>query len=184
MSRIGKKKLEIPSGVTVDIKASSVVVKGPKGELTQPYLPAVDFVIEDAGKTLLLKQREGAAKSSAFQGLYRALVKNMIEGVSKGFVKQLEITGVGYKVASATGGTKIVLNIGYSKPIEYVAPKGIKIESPTPLEITISGIDKQLVGQVAAEIRAIRKPEPYKAKGIKYKNEFIRRKAGKAVGGK
>ena len=183
MSRIGKKKLEIPSGVTIDIKPSSVVVKGPKGELTQPYLPAVDFVIEDSGKTLFLKEREGVPKSSAFQGLYRALVKNMIEGVTKGFVKQLEINGVGYKVASASGG-KIVLNIGYSKPVEYVAPKGIKIESPTPLEITITGIDKQMVGQVAAEIRGIRKPEPYKAKGIKYKNEFIRRKAGKAVGGK
>lgn len=183
MSRIGKKKLEIPSGVTIDIKPSVVVVKGPKGELTQSYLPAVDFVIEDAGKTLFLKEREGVAKSSAYQGLYRALVKNMIEGVTKGFVKQLEINGVGFKVASSTG-SKLVLNIGFSKPVEYVAPKGIKIESPSPLEITITGIDKQVVGQVAAEIRAIRKPEPYKAKGIKYKNEFIRRKAGKAVGGK
>lgn len=183
MSRIGKKKLEIPSGVTIDIKPNSVVVKGPKGELTQTYLPAVDFKIEDGGKSLFLKEKEGVARSSAFQGLYRALVKNMIEGVTKGFVKQLEINGVGYKVASATA-TKIVLNIGYSKPVEYVAPKGIKLESPTPLEIIITGIDKQIVGQVAAEIRAIRKPEPYKAKGIKYKNEFIRRKAGKAVGGK
>jgi large subunit ribosomal protein L6 len=110
-------------------------------------------------------------------------VKNMIEGVSKGFVKQLDITGVGYKVASVSG-AKIVLNIGFSKPVEFVAPKGIKIESPTPLEIIITGIDKQLVGQVASEIRAIRKPEPYKAKGIRYRNEVIRRKAGKAVGGK
>jgi large subunit ribosomal protein L6 len=183
MSRIGKKKLEIPSGVTIDIKASDVVVKGPKGELTQPYLPAINFAVEDGGKTFLVTQKEGTAKSSAFQGLYRALVKNMIEGVTKGFVKQLEINGVGYKVVASTGG-KITLNIGFSKPVEIVAPKGIKIEAPTPLEIVVSGIDKQLVGQVAAEIRAIRKPEPYKGKGIRYKNEVIRRKAGKAVGGK
>ena len=183
MSRIGKKILEIPSGVTIDIKASNVVVKGPKGELTQPYLPLIEFAIENSGKSFLVKQKEGAEKSSAFQGLYRALVKNMIEGVTKGYVKQLEINGVGYKVTASTGG-KITLNIGFSKPVEFVAPKGIKIESPTPLEIVISGIDKQMVGQVAAEIRAIRKPEPYKGKGIRYKNEFIRRKAGKAVGGK
>ena len=183
MSRIGKKKLEVPSGVTIDVKPGNVVVKGPKGELTQSYLPAIEFQLEDGGKSLFLKEKEGVAKSSAFQGLYRALVKNMIEGVSKGFVKQLDITGVGYKVASVSG-AKIVLNIGFSKPVEFVAPKGIKIESPTPLEIIISGIDKQLVGQVASEIRAIRKPEPYKAKGIRYRNEVIRRKAGKAVGGK
>lgn len=183
MSRIGKKKIEVPAGVTIDVKPALITVKGPKGELKQSYLPKVDFSFEDGGKSLLLKEKDGMDGSSAFQGLYRALIRNMIEGVTNGFIRILDINGVGFKVASVSG-DKLTLNIGFSDPVVYIAPKGVKIESPSPLEIKVSGIDKQAVSQVAAEIRAIRKPEPYKGKGIKYREEVIRRKAGKAVGGK
>lgn len=182
MSRIGKKKLEVPSGVTLDIKPDVVSVKGPKGELKQTYIPRISLELVDGGKGLMVNQVEGAVETSAFQGLYRSLIKNMIEGVTTGYRKEMEVVGVGYKVQAQ--GDKLVMNIGYNKPVEYKMPAGIKVEAPTATEFVLSGIDKRLIGQVAAEIRSIRRPEPYKGKGVKYKNEVIRRKAGKAVGGK
>ncbi|PCJ56072.1 MAG: 50S ribosomal protein L6 [Planctomycetota bacterium] len=181
MSRIGKKKIEIPSGVTFNVGANAVNVKGPKGELEQIFLPKVKISVED-DNLISVEQIEGQDNSSAFQGLYRSLISNMIIGVTDGYVKELDVIGVGYKVQ--TSGEKLTLNIGFNKPVEFKIPKDVKVECPSVTSIKISGINKQRVGQISAEIRSIRKPEPYKGKGIRYKDEVVRRKAGKAVGGK
>lgn len=183
MSRIGKKPITIPEGVEVKIDEHQIKVKGPKGELTKSIPAQIEVSLKqsEGQKELVVIPRKKSAKNiRALWGLFRALIFNMVEGVTKGFEKKLEIEGVGYRVALE--GDKLVLSLGFSHPIEIKAPEGIefKVEKNT---ITISGLDKQLVGQMAAKIRAQRRPEPYKGKGIRYADEVIRRKVGKkAVG--
>ena len=178
MSRIGKKLIEIPKDVTVTVDGNVVKVKGPKGELNTTIHPNIK--IEMNGSEIELKRSNDLKLNRALHGLSRALIQNMILGVSQEFKKALDIVGVGYKVELK--GSNLLLNMGYSHPIYFIPPAGIKIEAPIPTQIIVSGIDKQLVGQVAAKIRSIRKPEPYKGKGIKYSNEQILRKAGKTAG--
>ncbi|MFN2450560.1 MAG: 50S ribosomal protein L6 [Candidatus Baltobacteraceae bacterium] len=176
MSRIGKLPVEIPGGVNVSIGEGEVHVKGPKGELRQHVLDVVRLKLEDGR---LLVERKGDAKEHrAAHGLTRTLVNNMIEGVSKGFRKSLEIQGVGYRAAKS--GEKLNLTLGYSHPVSFEPPKGIGITVEGTNKIHIDGIDKQQVGQVAAEIRELRAPEPYKGKGIRYSGEVVRKKLGKA----
>jgi len=177
MSRIGKKPIAIPSGVTVDLKDQTLKVKGPKGELVLEIHPKV--TVEHKDSEMIVSVKHPDVKSErALWGLFRALINNMVQGVTSGFTKILEINGVGYKAALT--GKKLVLNLGYSHPIEMEVPAGLeaKVEKNT---ITITGSDRQSVGQFAAVIRSQREPEPYKGKGIKYQNEVIRRKAGKVV---
>jgi len=178
MSRIGKRPIPVPAGVTVTIKGSSVAVKGPKGELSR-VLPT-DIVIAQEGSDLLVTRPSDEERHKALHGLSRTLVANMVEGVTTGFKKTLEITGVGYKAEPKPYGA--LLSLGFSHQIEYKAPAGVKISAPNPTTVLIEGSSKELVGQVAAEIRSLRKPEPYKGKGVKYQGEVIRRKAGKAGG--
>jgi len=175
MSRIGKKPIEIPSGVTVEVTGSVVKVSGPKGSLSQDFSNGVSIAVKDAA--VEVESADGSRKARSFQGLYRALIGNMVQGVSEGISKTLEINGLGYR-AEVEGNT-LVLNVGYSHPVRYDLPEGISAAVDKNTVITVTGIDKQLVGQVASEIRSIRKPEPYKGKGIKYENEHIKRKAGK-----
>ncbi|CCH50545.1 50S ribosomal protein L6 [Pseudodesulfovibrio piezophilus] len=175
MSRIGKNPIDIPSGVEVSVGASEIQVKGPKGTLQTPVHETVEYKVED-GKVFV--SRINDSRSARGQhGLRRSLLANCVEGVSKGFSKALEVIGVGYKVS--VQGQKIILNVGFSHPVEFDLPAGIdaKVEGA---KLTIEGIDKQLVGEVAAQIRRVRPPEPYKGKGIKYVDEIIRRKAGKS----
>jgi large subunit ribosomal protein L6 len=179
MSRIGRKPVAIPSGVSVTIGAAEVTVKGPKGSLKLP-VPAACKVAQE-GNTLVVARSGDEKAAKAAHGTTRAHLNNMVHGVTAGFAKELEIVGVGYK-AEAKGQT-LTLIIGFSHPINYAAPEGITIETPEPTKIKVSGIDRQKVGQVAAEIRAFRAPEPYKGKGIKYVGEHIERKAGKSAVG-
>ena len=172
MSRIGKMPIALPAGVTVDFKDGVVTVKGPKGTLTREVVGNIG--IETEGTTLLVKALDDAADTNAKHGLYRALLNGMVTGVTEGFVKVLEVKGVGWK--AAVQGTKLVLNVGFSHPVEFVAPEGIKFECPTLTEVTVSGISKELVGQVAANIRAVRVPEPYHGYGIRYKGENVEHK--------
>lgn len=174
MSRIGKLPVEIPSGVTITVDGELIKVSGPKGNLEAAKLPQVDVAIE--GSVLTVTRRSDEKISRAQHGLMRALINNMVVGVTKGFEKKLEVNGVGYKVALQ--GNKLVLNLGFSHPIEYTAPEGITI-AVDKMNIAITGINKQQVGQVAADIRKFKKPEPYKGKGIKYEGEYVIRKAGK-----
>lgn len=176
MSRIGKKPIEIPAGVSVEIEAGKVNVTGPKGTLSQ-HIPG-QITISQEGNNLLVERPNDSKQNRAFHGLTRALVANMVQGVSAGFERKLELVGVGYR--AQLQGKKLVINIGFSHPVEVDPPEGIEFEVPAVTRITVKGIDKQLVGNTAAHIRAIRKPEPYKGKGIKYENEVIRRKAGKS----
>lgn len=178
MSRIGKLPIEVPAGVTITINGHAVTVKGPKGELHRNMHPEIGVSMKDATVTVSRPSDEPRHKS--LHGLSRTLVANMVEGVTKGYMKQLEITGVGYKAEVKPYGLQLAL--GFSHAIEYKAPKGIKLTAPVPTQVVIEGADKEIVGQVAAEIRALRKPEPYKGKGVKYAGEVIRRKAGKAGG--
>lgn len=178
MSRIGKRPIPVPAGVSVAISGSTVTVKGPKGELART-LPA-DIAVAQEGAELTVTRPSDEERHKALHGLSRTLVANMVEGVTKGFVKTLEITGVGYKAEVKPYGA--LLSLGYSHQIEYQAPAGVKINAPNPTTVVIEGMSKELVGQVAAEIRSLRKPEPYKGKGVKYQGEVIRRKAGKAGG--
>ena len=177
MSRIGKLPVAVPSGVNITLGEGEVVVKGPKGELRQHILSqAVDVKLED-GKVLV--ERKGDAKPHrSAHGLTRTLISNMVEGVSKGFRKSLEIQGVGYRAAKA--GEKLNLSLGYSHPVVFEPPQGITLSVEGQNKIHVDGIDKQQVGQVAAEIRSLRAPEPYKGKGIRYEGEVIRKKLGKA----
>jgi len=177
VSRIGKKPVVIPKGITVTVKDGSVNVKGPKGELVRTIHP--QLAVEVKGQEILLTRPNDEKRVRALHGLWRALIQNMVSGVSEGYTRKLEIVGVGYRAEMK--GTKLNLNVGYSHPILFGPPEGIKIETPTQTSITITGIDKQLVGLVAAKIRSFRVPEPYKGKGIKYEGEYIRRKAGKAA---
>jgi large subunit ribosomal protein L6 len=178
MSRIGKKSIPVPKGVTVTVEGNVVKVKGPKGELQRTVHPELSVKLENNELTVSRPSEE--TRHKALHGLTRTLVANMVEGTSTGFRKTLELVGVGYKAEARPYGLQLAL--GYSHPIEYKAPKGIKLTAPVPTQILIDGADKEMVGQVAAEIRSFRKPEPYKGKGIKYQGEQIRRKAGKAGG--
>ena len=181
MSRIGKKPVIIPANVTLDVAAGNVVtVKGPKGELTKAMHP--DMIIEMEGNTILVKRPSEVKAHKSLHGLTRTLISNMIEGVEKGYKKDLEILGVGYRVAKE--GKNLVMNLGYSHQVIMEEIEGITIEVPAPNKITISGIDKQAVGQFAAEVREKRPPEPYKGKGIRYAGEVVRRKEGKTGGKK
>ena len=175
MSRIGKLPIAVPSGVTITVDSDLVRVKGPKGELEVPYLSELNVDLEDGTVKVTRKNDERIARAQ--HGLQRSLINNAVEGVTKGFEKKLEVNGVGFRVAMS--GSDLELSLGFSHPVRYKAPEGITI-STNKMEITVSGIDKQKVGQAAAEIRALRKPEPYKGKGIKYVDEYILRKVGKA----
>jgi large subunit ribosomal protein L6 len=178
MSRIGKKPVPIPKGVTVNVDGLSVRVKGPRGELVRVVHPAMAVAVEDS--YVLVTRPSDEAEHKALHGLTRTLVANMIEGVTAGFRKQLEIVGVGYKAETRPYGLQLAL--GFSHPVDYRAPTGIKLSAPQPTAILIEGANKEVVGQVAAELRGLRPPEPYKGKGIKYVGEQVRRKAGKAGG--
>lgn len=175
MSRIGKQPIAIPTGVTITVGDKEITVAGPKGSLIVPVQPNTSTKIE--GNNIIVTRSDDEIKSKAWHGLQRALLNNAVNGVTKGFEKKLEINGVGFRLSG--GGRDIEMALGYSHPVKYHAPEGIDLKT-NKLEITVSGIDKQLVGQVAAEIRSLRKPEPYKGKGIKYADEVIIRKAGKA----
>lgn len=175
MSRIGKLPIEVPSGVTITVDSDMIRVKGPKGELEVPYLSELNVDVADGEIKVTRKNDERTARAQ--HGLQRSLINNAVEGVTKGFEKKLEVNGVGFRVAMS--GQDLELALGFSHPVKYKAPEGITI-STNKMEITVAGIDKQKVGQTAAEIRALKKPEPYKGKGIKYLDEQILRKVGKA----
>jgi len=175
MSRIGKQPIEVPAGVTVTIDPGRVTVHGPKGELRQ-VVPQRMTIQQEDGQILVTRPTERGPDRS-LHGLTRTLVANMVEGVTRGFEKRLEIQGVGYRAALA--GTNLELQVGYSHTVRIEPRKGIEFEVPTPTQIVVKGIDKQMVGQTAAEIRKVRPPEPYKGKGIRYEGEFVRRKVGK-----
>jgi len=177
MSRIGKAPITVPSGVEVKTSANSITVKGPKGSLTRELVGGISVRQEE--NTLLVERPNDERQSRSLHGLSRALVNNMVVGVTDGFVNELEIVGVGYR-AELKGPSALRLNLGFSHPVDVAAPDGVTFEVPVQTRIIIKGIDKELVGQVAANIRSIRKPEPYKGKGVRYLNERILRKAGKA----
>ncbi len=178
MSRIGKLPIDIPAGVTITVAGSLVTVKGPKAELKRTFNPVVGFTIEGNVATVTRPSDDEGHK--ALHGLSRTLLANMVEGVTKGYERKLEISGVGYKAEVKPYG--LLLSLGYSHTIEVKAPAGITLTAPQPTQVTVAGADKETVGRVASEIRALRKPEPYKGKGVKYAGEVIRRKAGKAGG--
>ena len=175
MSRIGKKPVSVPKGVTAKVEGQTVSVKGPKGELSLTLIDDVTVKMGDDG--IEVAPRDDSKKARSMWGMSRSLVANLVDGVTKGFSKTLDISGVGYR--AALKGKEIQLQLGYSHDVLYPIPEGIQVQCPRPTEIIISGIDAAKVGQVAAEIRQYRKPEPYKGKGIKYSNEFIFRKEGK-----
>ena len=175
MSRIGKKPVAVPAGVTVQVKGSTVSAKGPKGELQRTFHPEMAIALD--GTTLSVGRPSDEARHKALHGLSRTLLSNMVEGVAKGYQKVLEMQGVGYKAEAKPFG--LMVTAGYSHQVKYEAPKGIKLTVDNNTIVRIEGADKELVGQVAAEIRAIRPPEPYKGKGIRYQGEQVRRKAGK-----
>ena len=180
MSRIGNKVINLPEGVNVEVNGSTVTVKGPKGTLTQTFADVVTVNVNDRVVTVTRSNEEKHTKQ--LHGTTRALLNGMVEGVSQGFKKELEIKGIGYR--AQLKGSDIVLNVGYSHPVTVSAVEGVKFEVPSATEITVSGIDKQKVGQVAAVIRSVREPEPYGGKGIMYKGERVRRKIGKKAGKK
>jgi large subunit ribosomal protein L6 len=178
MSRVGKSPIPIPTGVDVTIEGPNVRVKGPKGELSHEAPPSITVTRE--GDDLVVTRPDDERDNRALHGLTRSLVANMVQGVAEGYSRDLEIVGVGYR-ATAQGPSKLELQLGFSHPVQFDAPDGITFEVPQPTRITVRGCDKQLVGQVAANIRKIRKPEPYKGKGIRYADERVLRKAGKSA---
>ncbi|MGQ0537975.1 MAG: 50S ribosomal protein L6 [Gemmatimonadaceae bacterium] len=178
MSRIGKLPIPVPNGASVTVDGQAVAVKGPKGELQRQIHPELTVAVENG--TVVVSRPSDEARHKALHGLSRTLIANMIEGVTKGYQKQLEISGVGYKAEARPYGLQ--LSLGYSHQIQVKAPPGIKLSAPQPTQIVIDGADKEVVGRIAAEIRGLRKPEPYKGKGIRYAGETVRRKAGKAGG--
>ena len=177
MSRIGKRPVPLPQGVTASIDGRTVTVKGPKGEISRTVHPELTVALEQ--QTVAVKRPSDEPRHKALHGLTRTLVANMVEGVTKGFSKSLEIQGVGYKAEIKPFGVQLV--VGYSHPVPYHAPKGIKISVDNNTQVKVEGVDKELVGQVAAELRSVRPPEPYKGKGIRYVGEQVRRKAGKTA---
>jgi large subunit ribosomal protein L6 len=178
MSRIGRKVIAIPKGVTITSKNGTLTVKGPKGQLEQQISNEIGVKVE--GEELSFTRSSDVSRVRALHGLSRALANNMVEGVTNGYQKKLELVGVGYKAEKK--GKWVQFALGYSHPVAFIAPPEITIDVPLPTQVTVSGIDKQLVGAVAAKIRSIRPPEPYKGKGVKYSDEKIRRKAGKTAG--
>ena len=176
MSRVGRKVIVVPAGVKVSVSESQLEVQGPKGKLTTPVPPGISFSL--AGTELTCLRSNDERQQRAFHGLARALAQNAVKGVTEGFTKDLDIVGVGYR--AAVEGSKVVFALGYSHPVEYPIPEGIKIAVEKQTHIQVSGIDRQKVGQVAAEIRKLRKPDPYKQKGIRYVGEVLKKKAGKA----
>jgi large subunit ribosomal protein L6 len=178
MSRIGRQPIPVPAGVTVAIEPESVRVNGPKGELSERIHRDIEVTHE--GERLLVSRPTNRGEHRALHGLTRSLVANMVQGVTEGYAKELEIVGVGYR-ATAQGPNKIEVLVGFSHPVHVEAPEGVTFEVPQPTRITVRGFDKQLVGQVAADIRKLRKPEPYKGKGIRYAGERVLRKAGKSA---
>jgi large subunit ribosomal protein L6 len=177
MSRIGRRPVPIPKGVTVQLEGSRLTVKGPKGEISRAIHAELSVAVEDS--TLLVRRPSDENRHKALHGLTRTLVANMVEGVTQGYSKSLEIQGVGYKAEPKPFGVQLV--VGFSHPVPYEAPKGIKISVTNNVLIKVEGVDKELVGQVAAELRNVRPPEPYKGKGIRYVGEQVRRKAGKSA---
>lgn len=182
MSRIGKMPVVIPSGVTVELRDHLITVKGPKGELSQQLEPEISLRVEDGQAVVVVAEQ--SKRSGALWGLYRSLLSNMVKGVTEGFTKELEMAGVGHRASMQ--GSKLQLSVGFSHPVIMTPPPNVTFAVADNTKITVSGINKEVVGQVAAEIRAVKPPEPYKGKGIHYMGEVIRRKAGKAakVGGK
>ncbi|MCL4442866.1 MAG: 50S ribosomal protein L6 [Actinobacteria bacterium] len=178
MSRIGKQPVSLPSGVTVKADGDRIEVKGPKGVLLRDLPSEIDVFLD--GSTLMVQRQNDEHRAKALHGLYRTLISNMVEGVTDGYKKELEIVGVGYRAVSKGPG-EIEMSLGFSHSVIVQAPDGISFEVPSPTRVIVSGIDKEKVGQVAADIRKIRKPEPYKGKGVKYLGEHIIRKAGKAA---
>ncbi len=176
MSRIGKMPIAVPAGVDVDIDGSTVHVKGPKGELVRTVNPVIAVTMDDGEITCT--RPDDTRESKSLHGLTRSLISNMIEGVSNGYSKKLELVGVGYR--ASLKGSRLEMQLGYSRAVSVAAPEGITFEVPSQTEIIVSGSSKEQVGQVAADIRNWRKPEPYKGKGIRYEGEYVRRKAGKA----
>lgn len=181
MSRIGKKAISLPEGVEVSFSAPVVKVKGKQGELSQELAPGFEVEVEAA--EVSVKRPSDSKDHRARHGLYRALISNMVIGVSEGFERRLAISGVGY-TAKAEGPSKLNLSIGFCHPVIMESPAGVTVETPSPTEVVVKGTSKQAVGQFAAEVRKVRPPEPYKGKGIRYADEVVRRKQGKAVGGK
>src|SRR5688572_24432136 len=175
MSRIGKVPVELPGGVSASVEGQTLSVKGPKGTLSMPMLDDISYGIEDG--RIVVRPANDSKRARSFWGMHRTLVQNLVTGVTEGFTKTLEITGVGYRAAAQ--GRNLRLQLGYSHDVNVPVPDGIEIKTPDPVTVEISGIDRQQVGQVAAEIRRWRKPEPYKGKGIKYRGEYIFRKEGK-----
>lgn len=175
MSRIGRKPVPVPAGVTVTIEGNTVGVKGPRGELKRTFRPEVGIRLQDG--QLVVERAADTKAHRALHGLTRALLANMVTGVTQGYRKSLEIVGVGYRAEKK--GKVLVLNVGFSHPVEFPEPEGITITTPNPTTVVVEGIDKEKVGQVAAELRSVRPPEPYKGKGIRYVGEVVRRKAGK-----
>ncbi|MEO6446610.1 MAG: 50S ribosomal protein L6 [Gemmatimonadaceae bacterium] len=178
MSRIGKHPVPVPSGVTVQLDGSTLTVKGPKGELSRTFHP--DMILTHEGSELKVNRPSDESRHKALHGLSRTLVANMVEGVTAGYTRRLEISGVGYKAEVKPYG--LLMSLGYSHTIEVKAPTGVKLSAPVPTQVLVEGADKEIVGRVASEIRKLRKPEPYKGKGVRYAGEVIRRKAGKAGG--
>ncbi len=176
MSRLGKKLVAIPKDVKVEVKDGAVCVEGPKGKLTRKLVDRISIEIKDG--QLLVKRAADTKIDKSLHGLFRALIVNMIVGVTQGYLKELEIQGVGFKAAVA--GDKLNMALGFSHPVNYVIPAGIKIETPKPTQVVIKGIDKELIGKVATEIRAFYPPEPYKGKGIRFVGEHVKKKVGKA----
>ncbi|NLC77754.1 MAG: 50S ribosomal protein L6 [Clostridia bacterium] len=175
MSRIGRTPITIPAGVEVNLEGNRIQVKGPKGQLTRDLHPEMKIAVE--GDQIVVTRPSDQKEHRSLHGLTRTLVSNMVEGVTKGFSKGLDLAGVGYRAAKQ--GNKLVLTVGYSQPVEMVPEEGIEVEVPTPNKIIVKGIDKERVGAFAANVRAVRPPEPYKGKGIKYETETVRRKVGK-----
>ncbi|MBI5214782.1 MAG: 50S ribosomal protein L6 [Ignavibacteriae bacterium] len=177
MSRIGRKPVPVAKGVKIEKSSDILKVKGPKGELTAKVPTSISIEVKES--ELFITRSSDEKSQRALHGTWRALINNLVKGVSEGFQRKLEIVGVGYKAEMK--GKRLQLNLGYSHPIIFVPPDSVKVEVPIPTNILVSGIDKQLVGQVASKIRSFRPPEPYKGKGVKYEGEYIRRKAGKAA---
>jgi large subunit ribosomal protein L6 len=175
MSRIGRKPIVLPAGVEFSKKDNVVTVKGPLGQLQKAVPQAIDIKLED--NQVIVSRRSDNKTDRSLHGLTRTLIANMVEGVTKGFTKTLELVGVGYRAAKQ--GNSVALSVGYSHPVNITPPKGVELEVPSPNKIIIKGIDKEAVGSLAASIHAVRKPEPYKGKGIKYDTEYVRRKVGK-----
>jgi large subunit ribosomal protein L6 len=175
MSRIGKKPIEIPTGVTITMNGDVVTVKGPKGELTRSFNPDIEIKVEE--NVINVSRPTDSKDHRTIHGTTRALLANMVEGVSKGFEKSLELIGVGYRAQKQ--GKKLILNVGYSHPVEFEPEEGLEVEVPSNTKVIIKGINKERVGALAANIREVRPPEPYKGKGIRYEGEFVRRKEGK-----